>query len=283
MHWPNFLVIGDIKAATTSLHYYLKQHPDVFMPENVKELRYFSYDSKNLYEKQAVSTRVTSEADYLQYFEGVTNEKAIGEASPNYLRSYCAPLNIKSKIPGVKLIVSLRNPAERLFSLYMMGLRKNLRKSFQEMVFSNNSAWVKGNFTYFDLKNYYNCFSNGQIQIVLFENLVAEPLAAMGEIYRYLDVRNDFQPNVEIHNKGGIPKNRITYAVLVKAKDMVKKVVEPDDKLKGIWKSYKESAVEPAKISPETKAEIIKICREDILMTQDLIQVDLSHWLRDCT
>ena len=85
------------------------------MPEEMKELRYFSYDSKNVYQNQAASTRVTPEADYLKYFEGVTNEKAIDEASPNYLRSYYAPLKIKSRIPDVKLIVSLRNQLSAFF------------------------------------------------------------------------------------------------------------------------------------------------------------------------
>ena len=28
---PNFIIIGAMKAATTSLYTYLKQHPDVFM------------------------------------------------------------------------------------------------------------------------------------------------------------------------------------------------------------------------------------------------------------
>ena len=65
-----------------------------------------------------------------------------------------------------------------------MRLSENPKKSFQEMVFSNNSAWVKGNFSYFDLKNYYNCFSKDQFKTVLFENLVAEPIAVVGEIYR---------------------------------------------------------------------------------------------------
>jgi hypothetical protein len=30
---PNFVVIGAMKAGTTSLHRYLREHPQVFMPE----------------------------------------------------------------------------------------------------------------------------------------------------------------------------------------------------------------------------------------------------------
>src|SRR3954452_9585849 len=38
---PNFLVIGAMKAGTTSLHAYLNQHPDVFV-SSPKELDFFS-------------------------------------------------------------------------------------------------------------------------------------------------------------------------------------------------------------------------------------------------
>jgi len=30
---PNFFVVGTFKGGTTSLHQYLSQHPDIFMPE----------------------------------------------------------------------------------------------------------------------------------------------------------------------------------------------------------------------------------------------------------
>ena len=38
---PNFLIIGAMKSATTSLYTYLKQHPDIFMP-SIKEPMFFN-------------------------------------------------------------------------------------------------------------------------------------------------------------------------------------------------------------------------------------------------
>ena len=37
---PNFLLIGAMKAGTTSLWHYLRSHPQVFMPD-VKEVMFF--------------------------------------------------------------------------------------------------------------------------------------------------------------------------------------------------------------------------------------------------
>jgi len=31
MNYPNLLIVGAAKSGTTSLHEYLKQHPDIFM------------------------------------------------------------------------------------------------------------------------------------------------------------------------------------------------------------------------------------------------------------
>ena len=40
MSLPNFVVIGAGKSGTTSLHYYLKQHPEIYLT-TIKELNFF--------------------------------------------------------------------------------------------------------------------------------------------------------------------------------------------------------------------------------------------------
>ena len=44
---PNFIIIGAMKAATTSLYTYLKQHPDIFMT-SVKEPMFFNNYNKEV-------------------------------------------------------------------------------------------------------------------------------------------------------------------------------------------------------------------------------------------
>ena len=46
---PNFIVVGAMKAATTSLYTYLKQHPEIFMTQ-VKEPMFFNnFQQENNY------------------------------------------------------------------------------------------------------------------------------------------------------------------------------------------------------------------------------------------
>jgi hypothetical protein len=60
--------------------------------------------------------------DYLRLFSNAGNESAIGEASVLYLWSRTAPEGIAEKISDAKILVMLRDPAERAFSQYLQGV-----------------------------------------------------------------------------------------------------------------------------------------------------------------
>ena len=73
-----------MKAATTSLYTYLKQHPDIFMPI-VKEPMFFNNIIKKNTEKNKGRIKIKSIEEYYSLFKKVRSEKAIGEASPAYI------------------------------------------------------------------------------------------------------------------------------------------------------------------------------------------------------
>ena len=75
----NFLVIGAQKAGTTWLDDMLRQHPDVFTPPQ-KELHFFS----------KLSNFDKGLAWYCDHFSLLGDEKAVGECTPNYIRTVFA-------------------------------------------------------------------------------------------------------------------------------------------------------------------------------------------------
>ncbi len=89
---PNFIIIGAMKAATTSLYTYLKQHPDIFMTK-VKEPMFFNnFNQEKDYKIiGSKSKKVNTLEGYFSLFDDVKNEKAIGEASPAYIYNEKAP------------------------------------------------------------------------------------------------------------------------------------------------------------------------------------------------
>ncbi|MCS3904372.1 hypothetical protein J2T55_002408 [Methylohalomonas lacus] len=112
MNKPNFFILGAPKCGTTSLAYWLSQHPNVFMSPN-KEPHYFSND---------LNHNIEPWRDYEHYLSlyksADSNHKIIGEASTWYLRSVTAVKNIEAKLDNVRYIVMLRNPVEMAPSLH---------------------------------------------------------------------------------------------------------------------------------------------------------------------
>ncbi|MBA3731354.1 MAG: sulfotransferase domain-containing protein, partial [Gammaproteobacteria bacterium] len=104
---PNFLIIGASRCGTTWMANNIKSHPDVFMPPK-KELHFFdaSFDKGWDY--------------YASFFpdKKCARYRAIGEATPAYLYMPQVARLIKSRLPDVKMIVSLRNPIDRAYSQY---------------------------------------------------------------------------------------------------------------------------------------------------------------------
>src|SRR5881628_1693582 len=122
MMLPNFLIIGAAKSGTTSLYQYLRQHPEVYMSA-VKETNWFAYEGQR---DSWYSVRTAEE--YERLFDGVTVQRAIGEASPQYMKSAVAAKRIAARLPGVRLVAILRDPIDRAYSGYLNSLRDAMER-----------------------------------------------------------------------------------------------------------------------------------------------------------
>ena len=105
---PNFLIVGAQKSGTTSLYNYLKQHYDIFMPERLKEPKFFvSPIFKKIDRNQPLWIKFMNNTmfelhDYLKLFEEAQKEKAIGESSVTYLYYYeTATMLIKKHLGNI--------------------------------------------------------------------------------------------------------------------------------------------------------------------------------------
>ncbi len=107
---PNFLCVGVSKAGTTSMHQILKQHTQIFLP-NEKETNFFH---KNF--NKGIDW-------YLEYYKNISKEKCIGEICPTYIYNSKSPKRIYNLLgEDVKLIFIFRNPADKMFSNYKMNI-----------------------------------------------------------------------------------------------------------------------------------------------------------------
>ena len=297
---PNFLVIGAGKAGTTSIDLYLQEHPQVYMSP-VKEPNFFALEGEKVdfrgpnAENLINSWSVNDWEKYLELFQGVKDQKAIGETSPLYLYSPKAPERIRHYIPNVKLIAILRNPVRRAFSayVYLLGKGRESCKDFgqallqEEKRINANWEWIwhyqNVGFYYKQLKRYFDTFDREQIRVYLFEDLNSNPVSLVQNIFQFIGVDDTFIPNTSIKAKESkVPKNRLLQNFLEKPnliKNILKVVLPANFRKPMAARTYRENIAEPPKLSPEMQQQLIQVYQEDILKLQDLIQRDLSKWL----
>ncbi|MEM7065582.1 MAG: sulfotransferase [Cyanobacteria bacterium P01_B01_bin.77] len=297
MNLPNFLILGAAKAGTSSLHYYLSQHPQIFMP-TLKEPKFFALEGEELNFQnpdQAINQdSINSLSDYQELFGGVTNEVAIGEASPIYLYSEKAAHRIRRYIPKTKLIVVLRNPVDRAFSCYTHLRREGYETlSFEDALQAEENR-IKNNWAHLwhyqeagfyskQLKPYLNLFDREQIKIFLFDDLCKDSLSLLQEIYAFLGVDADFVPDLEKRNVSSMPKSLLLQKLLFRGnflRDAFLSVF-PRRLYRGFVKHIKKwNMGEKLSLAPCTRLHLQRIYRDDTLELQGLIQKDLSMWLK---
>ena len=140
----NFFVIGAAKCGTTTLHARLNRHPEVFLSP-LKEPNFHSRGDldPSRFSKSFKANTKLDHADYLalpdplperqvgflrdaeeyaRLFSGATDvHRVVGECSTSYLWSPSAPESVRRDHPDARIVVSLRDPVERIFSHYLMA------------------------------------------------------------------------------------------------------------------------------------------------------------------
>ena len=300
MTMPNFIIIGAAKSGTTALYNYLSQHPEIYMSPR-KEPRFFAFEGEKLNfqgpEKQAQvfnQNTITNIEEYQALFYGVSEQKAIGEASPAYLCVPKAAERIKHYIPNVRLIAILRQPAERAYSSFLHTVRNGdepntdfaqaLRE--EEKRISNNWEFIwhhkKLGFYYAQLKPYFDKFDHNQIKIYLYEDLTSNPIGLMQAIFQFLGVDQSFTPDMSFKpNVSGIPKSRFLFEFIEKPnriKDLSRLVI-PAKIRRLIMNDMRNKNLAKPRLPLSIKKQMTQEYREDILKLQELIGRDLSKWL----
>lgn len=293
---PNFLIIGSAKAGTTSLYYYLKQHPDVYM-SSVKEPRFFALENEALTfqnpDRGINETSVTTLDVYTKLFGDVDHEKAIGEASPLYLYSPKAVERVRHYIPDAKLIAILRNPVDRAYSCYTHLIREgfetlSFRDALKEEEKRIQQNWAHlwhyqtAGYYYEQLKRYFDAFDRNQIKVHLYEDFNSDSVSIVQDTCRFLGIDDTFVPELTRMNVSGVPKVRFLQALLGTGNPLrtVLKVLLPKDFRKDAAQRLRKWNLEKRmQISEADRAYLVTKFREDILKLQTLIGRDLSTWL----
>jgi len=236
--WPNFFIVGAPKAGTTSLHAYLNDIPGIYMSP-IKEPRYFLVGDS----PKHFTLPIRDKKKYLKLFEKAREEKIIGEASPQYLHDSQTPNLIHQIVPQAKILISLRDPVERLFSHYLMQIRNGrIKTTFSEeigLVFNKKTdeklVNIKRNKSLYseNVKRYLDIFGNKQVKIIIFEEFIKNTKETINDILKFLDIKyklQNFKP--EVYNKHGVVRGAVAQNILtsIKIGSLAKKILSPSSR-----------------------------------------------------
>ena len=297
---PNFLIIGAAKSGTSSLHNYLNQHPQVFMPSynkegmKVKEPRFLIKDLV----QHRLHNGIWTFEEYQSLFDDVKDEKAIGESTVLYLYYYKHAINNIKHYLGedVKIIIMLRNPADRAYSAF-----HHVSRGFKEKnSFEKSLEIEKGrmereeNLTpmvmykemgmYYEMvKAYMESFKN--IHIILYEDFRDNIESEMNKIYNFLGISNDIEIDfITKHNVGGKRwKDEKMKHVFMKDNPMksILKSALPKKFRKGILHHLVNASTN--KVVPmkeEVRKGLNDYFKLDIKKLSELLNKDLNHWTK---
>jgi hypothetical protein len=208
---PNFFIVGAPKCGTTSLAATLSLHPEVFM-SNPKEPHAFGSDLQFLRDR-------TPPDEYVRLFKDVDGERAVGEASVWYLRSQRAPREIWDFNPEARILVLLRNPVDVLHSLHAQALRngvehiRDFRAALEAEPDRRRTVKRGGRYARLllyseavgfasQLQRYLERFGSEQVEVVLLDDLVADPSSVLSRVQGFLRIEQRSNVRLLHRNKG---------------------------------------------------------------------------------
>lgn len=299
---PNFFVVGASRAGTTSLIHYLGQHPDVFLPSHPhpKEPSHFC-------DLTPVWARKYRDPDaYLSIFEEVGDEHAVGEGSTTYLPSPESPWRIRARFPMARIVIVLRNPADRAHSLYGLlcqlgfewiapferALREEDARAGSERFKHRNPFWFYA-YQYFrsglyadQVMRFQAALSPERVKVILFEALRRRPVETTQEVYGFLGVDPTFAPEIPVLNQGRTPLSvPLQYAVArawqahpMKDPDAAPGLLDP--LLRRVARAnLRLGRLRPRRLADSTRRELLRRYAADIRRTAALIGQDLEPWI----
>ena len=178
--WPNFIIVGSAKSATTTLATVLGRHPEIQISRSM-EPKFFGRNYRRGWEW------------YGQQFSGAKRHRLRGEASTMYTSSYRSyqhtPQLIRHHLGIIPLIYLVRHPLRRIESHWRHWRgRVNDCPPFHQLLESKalRQRVVEASLYHQQLMRYRRWFPAESIHCLSTEELNANPVESLNIILKFL-------------------------------------------------------------------------------------------------
>ncbi|MCS4142401.1 sulfotransferase family protein [Salinibacter ruber] len=267
-----FVCVGPQRTGTTWLHKALQQHPKLCLPSVVKETMFFD----RRYERGIDW--------YYSYFEPEIC-KACGEVAPTYFDVPEVPSRIHKVSPKCKIIINVRHPAERAFSLYLHHLKKGrVSESFRKAVEEKPRIISAGQYAK-HIPRWKSKFGPENVHIILFSDIKNSPNHVLNRICEWVGVgvlQNYSSANEKV-NASKMPRFSLiaqgasSLASFLHTQGL-HRVVELGKRVGLKRIIYTDREDEMPKLSQENRLWIIQKYEEDIKFVESEVGQKLPSW-----
>lgn len=288
----DFIGIGAPKSGSTWLAKILEEHPKVLFSSEKTRKEIFFFNSRDVLgdDRAGKLYYYNRGVDwYLNQFPEAKANYIRGEFSPVYMSDPLAYKRIQQYFPDVKIIATLRNPVDVIYSLHWYfynGAIHNTPKDFSETL--KKGLFINMGFYYRHLRKYYDTFPHENIHIILFEDIKRDPAHVARNLYKFLGIDSDFIPpsinrriNEAFTVKSVLLKNLAykTFDLIYRAKleGLRMRILESQKSL-DIYSFINKKPAKYAPMDSETRKKCMDMYKEDIESLEKLINRDLSAW-----
>lgn len=298
MPLPNTILIGVQKAGTSSLYDWIAQHPEVCGNVAVKDFPFFI--NNHFYNKGIDHLSNIFDSYY-------NNEKIVLHGNVQYIFTPLGLKRIQKDIPNPKFILILRNPVDRLFSSFNYFQKMHLEDEDDILVASiekrkeremSDDIAIRHALTYIEhglyakqLQKFYKYFKPEQLHVCCFEDLIVNKERVIKDIYRFLEITDNFIPDFKIKNKTGVVRSDVLQSIFFKKNRIRRFIVDfiidpiiPLHKRTEIkwrikeWNTDKVSEKKYEKITYSDKKELLDFFINDIEELETMLNLELKAW-----
>lgn len=171
---PEIIAVGPPRTATTWIHRVFKGR--VNLPESVKETRFFDLRYTN------------GLRWYASHFREAEPDRPTAEIAPTYFYSPDARLRIAEKLPDARVVITLREPVERLYSLYRLKRASGkIAESFEEALNTDVEMRESGRYAH-HLAEWISIFGRDRALILVYEDLKNDPQEFVDQLCDFFDI-----------------------------------------------------------------------------------------------
>lgn len=280
MPTPTFIGIGAQKCASTWIYDILSDHPQVAL-SSLKEVDFFSYKYDHGVQWY--------EHNFSEQYAG---QPVVGEISPSYFHEPAVPERVLRHYPDIKLIVSLRHPVKRAISNHTHEIRTG-HLTGEDLTFekglANNPTYVDQGMYAKHLQRWLDAFPREQVLVLVFEEVIADRVAAAKKIYDFLGIDQHHQSAFldSRSNPGYVNRSKGLESFRKKARGFVKSIgldflwgLLAKLGLRKLYSGVNKVSSAEAIPSPleSTLANLNAEFSDDIAQLEELLARDLSVW-----